>query len=38
MVWLDPNYSQEDCRNIADGINKVFSAYCTESPAGARWL
>ena len=38
MIWLDPSYSPEDCRNIADGINKVLSAYCTESPDATRWL
>jgi hypothetical protein len=38
MIWLDPCYSPEDCRQIAGGINKVLSAYCTEDPAATRWL
>jgi len=38
MIWLDPCYSEEDCRDIAAGINKVLSAYCTEDPEGARWI
>ena len=38
QVWLDPGYSEEDCRSIAAGINKVFSAYCTEDPHGAKWM
>ena len=37
-VWLDPWYSEEDCRAIAGGMNKVFSAYCTEDPAAPSWL
>lgn len=38
MIWLDPCYSEEDCRNISDGINKVLSAYCTEDPGARRWI
>ena len=38
MIWLDPCYSEEDCRDIAAGINKVLSAYCTEDPAATRWI
>jgi 8-amino-3,8-dideoxy-alpha-D-manno-octulosonate transaminase len=38
MIWLDPGYSEEDCRDIAGGINKVLSAYCTEDPAAAKWI
>lgn len=38
MIWLDPCYSEEDCRAIAGGINKVMSAYCTESADAARWI
>ncbi len=37
MIWLDPDYNEEDCRDIAAGMNKVFSAYCTEGPAAAPW-
>ncbi len=38
MIWLDPGYSEEDCRDIAAGINKVLSAYCTEDQTAARWI
>jgi 8-amino-3,8-dideoxy-alpha-D-manno-octulosonate transaminase len=38
MIWLDPCYCEEDCRNIAAGINKVLSAYCTEDPDATRWI
>jgi 8-amino-3,8-dideoxy-alpha-D-manno-octulosonate transaminase len=38
MVWLDPCYSEADCIQIADGINKVLSAYCTESADATSWL
>jgi len=38
MIWLDPNYSAEDCQAIAAGVNKVLSAYCTESPDATGWL
>ncbi len=37
-VWLDQWLSEQDCRNIAQGIDKVLSAYCTADPNGARWL
>jgi len=35
---LDQWYDEADCRDIASGINKVLSAYCTEDPQGAGWL
>jgi 8-amino-3,8-dideoxy-alpha-D-manno-octulosonate transaminase len=38
MIWLDPGYSEADCRAIAAGMNKVFSAYCTEDPQGRKWI
>lgn len=38
MIWLDPCYSEQDCRDIARGINKVLSAYCTEDPQARKWL
>ncbi len=38
QIWFDPGYDEEDCRNIADGINKVLSAYCTEDPSGSKWI
>lgn len=37
-VTLDQWYSAEDCSNIALGINKVLSAYCTEDAKAASWL
>ena len=37
-VPLDQWYSLQDCANVALGINKVLSAYCTEDPEGAGWL
>jgi len=37
-VGLNQWYTAADCRNIANGINKVLSAYCTEDPKAARWL
>ena len=38
MVWLDPCYNEADCRHIAEGINKVMSAYCTEDRAATAWM
>ena len=38
MIWLDPCYDEEDCRQIAEGINKVFSAYCTEDAQARAWM
>jgi dTDP-4-amino-4,6-dideoxygalactose transaminase len=35
---LNQWYSPEDCDNIAAGINKVLSAYCTQDDEAARWL
>jgi len=32
--WL----SARDCRNIAEGINKVLAAYCSQDSRAARWL
>lgn len=31
-------YTAGDCRNIANGINKVLSAYCTEDPNAPKWF
>jgi 8-amino-3,8-dideoxy-alpha-D-manno-octulosonate transaminase len=36
-VSLNQWYSPRDCRNIADGINKVLDAYCTEDPKAKPW-
>jgi hypothetical protein len=38
MIWLDPCYDEEDCRQIAEGINKVLSAYCTEDARARAWM
>jgi dTDP-4-amino-4,6-dideoxygalactose transaminase len=37
-ISLDQWYTEEDCGNIARGINKVLSAYCERDPKGARWI
>jgi dTDP-4-amino-4,6-dideoxygalactose transaminase len=37
-MWLDQWYSEADCEHIAQGIDKVLSAYCTQDSEGARWL
>ncbi len=36
-IGLNQWYTAADCRNIADGINKVLSAYCTQDPNAPRW-
>jgi 8-amino-3,8-dideoxy-alpha-D-manno-octulosonate transaminase len=36
-VPLNQWYIAADCRHIADGINKVLSAYCTEDAGAAPW-
>ena len=39
MVTISLNqwYTPADCRNTADALNKVFSAYCTEDPEATPW-
>ncbi len=37
-VNLDQWYAQTDCIQIAEGINKVLSAYCTEDDKATPWL
>jgi len=37
-VGLNQWYTEDDCRNVADGINKVLSAYGTVDPDGAAWF
>ncbi len=37
-VSLNQWFTPRDCRNIARGINKVLSAYCTEDSGAAPWL
>jgi len=36
-VNLNQWYSARDCRNVATGINKVLSAYCTVGD-GPLWI
>jgi 8-amino-3,8-dideoxy-alpha-D-manno-octulosonate transaminase len=37
-IHLNQWYTAADCRHIADGVNKVLSAYCTEDAAATPWL
>ncbi len=37
-VNLNQWYTARDCHNIAKGINKVLSAYCTPDAKAAKWL
>ncbi len=37
-VPLNQWYTAADCRHVADGINKVLSAYCTRSADAAPWM
>jgi dTDP-4-amino-4,6-dideoxygalactose transaminase len=37
-IRLDQWYTETDCAHIAQGINKVLSAYCTEDPDAAAWV
>jgi dTDP-4-amino-4,6-dideoxygalactose transaminase len=37
-IGLNQWLNAADCGNIAKGINKVLSAYCTEDPKAAPWL
>lgn len=37
-VRLGQWYSEADCDNVAAGINKVLSAYCTEDPSAPAWV
>ena len=38
IVPLNQWYTAADCRHVADGINKVLSAYCTASDQAAPWV
>jgi len=38
VISLNQWLTARDCRNIATGINKVLSAYCTEDAGAAAWL
>jgi 8-amino-3,8-dideoxy-alpha-D-manno-octulosonate transaminase len=37
IVPLDQWYSPQDCAHVAEGINKVLSAYCTPDPDATPW-
>ncbi len=38
-IWLRNQWlTANDCHNIAHGINKVLSAYCTEDAQATRWI
>ena len=37
-IGFDQWRSEEDCDRIAQGINKVLSAYCTPDKNGRKWL
>ena len=37
-IPLNQWYTAKDCRQIANGINKVLGAYCTRSSEGTPWL
>jgi len=37
-IELDQWCTAEDCGNIAAGINKVLSAFCTRDPGATTWL
>lgn len=37
-VSLNQWFNAADCRHIAQAINKVLGAYCTEDPQGTAWL
>ncbi len=36
-IGLNQWYTATDCTNVAEGINKVLTAYCTQDPSGAKW-
>jgi dTDP-4-amino-4,6-dideoxygalactose transaminase len=37
-VWLNQWYSPSDCDHIAQGINKVLAAFCTQDNNAPAWL
>ena len=37
-IGLNQWCTAKDCRSIADGINKVLDAYCTEDPKATAWM
>ena len=38
MISLNQWCSPQDSDNIAAGINKVLSAYCTQDDTAVKWL
>ena len=36
-IGLNQWYTENDCRNIAEAINRALSAFCTEDSSGASW-
>jgi len=38
VVVLNQWYSEQDCDNVAAGINKVLRAFCTPDDSAACWL
>jgi 8-amino-3,8-dideoxy-alpha-D-manno-octulosonate transaminase len=37
-IGLNQWYTDADCDNVAAGINKVLSAYCTKDPSAREWV
>ena len=37
-IGLNQWYTENDCRNVAEAINRALSAYCTEDSAGTPWI
>jgi hypothetical protein len=37
-IYLNQWYTPRDCRNMANGINKVLAAYCTPGPSARPWM
>ena len=37
-VGLNQWFNAKDCRHVANAINKVLGAYCTEDPGAAPWV
>jgi len=37
-VKLNQWYTDEDCRLVADVVNDVLAAYCTQDSGGTGWI
>jgi 8-amino-3,8-dideoxy-alpha-D-manno-octulosonate transaminase len=37
-IWLNQWYTPSDCEHIASGLNKVFSAYCSQHTHAPAWV